>query len=242
MRIYINEYLSLNQVLQLSQSNHNYLIKVMRLSTSDSVEVFNGNDGLWLAKINEATSKKSSIIIERQILKQPEENKTKVHCLFAPLKKTATMFLVEKAVELGVDSFTPIITQRVNMKISPSKIEEYIISATKQCERLSLPILHESISFGSFISKFKNDKVFVASEYKETKTLLDYQDIMKDRADIYVLIGPEGGFSPAEMETMKAQDNIYSFTLGKNILRAETAALATVVQIQTMLGNMSLSS
>jgi 16S rRNA (uracil1498-N3)-methyltransferase len=227
-RLYISSDLDPHNTIVLSQDQAHYLIHVMRLQLGDEVLVFNGRDGEWITKIEGISKKSATLSLARQ--SRPQINLTPLALIFAPIKHDRLHFMVEKATELGVTDFYPIITSRCQIpKINHDKIYKTIIEAAEQSERLCIPTLHNMQKLTGFLTLPPKIKIFACAErtHGQTLGLLDFvvaEHPKGHHPDGYgVIIGPEGGFTPLEIKLLESKTSLCS--LGAQILRTETAAI-----------------
>lgn len=221
-RLYTSEPLSMETPFSLTDGQAHYLKNVLRQSDGDVIRAFNGRDGEFLAKISELKKKSGSARPYEKIKSQPETSNS-IHLLFTPLQKNRFDFLIEKSVELGVTDFHPVITKRTEVrKINKSRLEAQIIEASEQCERLSLPKLHGIQDISRALSSADLPKpVFWGKERGQATALSDIEMAKQ----ISILVGPPGGFDDFEMQTFEKLPELKAVSLGKQILRTETAAL-----------------
>lgn len=230
-RLYVDEELASGAIITLDKAQQHYLGNVMRLNTDDTIRLFNGRDGEWLGVISTMDKKNGSVRIENNLRSQ--SGRAKEICLvFALIKKARMDFLIEKAVELGVTSLQPVITDHTDIrKINTDRIQARIIEAAEQCERIDIPALSTLQTLPEWIDQWNKGPVYACTERVDSPHLTDIIDKNKDVA---ILIGPEGGFSPAEKDTFANQDKIRSVSLGEPILRSETAAIVALAHTQTI--------
>ena len=134
--------------------------------------------------------------------------------------------ILQKATELGVSKITPIISERTEVKeLNLERANKITIEATEQSNQLKPPIINKVTKLKDFISNNKDIKIFFANV--NSKYRLKSADIEK-RQSISILIGPEGDFSPQELELILATSNLTSFTLSRNILRTDTAVISAI--------------
>ena len=210
--------LSIPVNLQKEQSH--YLKNVLRMSEGDRVRTFNGKDGEWLAALS-FEGKKGILHPQKQLRPQLEEPGPWL--FFSPLKKSRMEFLVEKAVELGVQKLTPVLTERTIVRtLNMEKIKSHIIEAAEQCERLTIPDLSPPIKLSRVFDVLGNKNLYFFKERGEKIPLF------RGQAECALLIGPEGGFSAQEIEGLEKSPQIKPVSLGSRILRAETASLAAL--------------
>lgn len=220
-RFYVNSSLSVNNEIILGREQMHHAHVVLRLSCDDEVRVFNGQDGEWTCKITDV--KKNAIVCCKQIRPQTTEKGVIVAC--ALINPNHFSILVEKVTELGVMEIIPVITQYTQYrKINDKKIEQIMIHACEQSKRLSIPRWHEPIKLEEFLKQdLANSKILVGDESLTSSSLLD-----SISEDAIFLIGPEGGFSEDEYNLFRQYDRVKLFTLGRNVLRSETAAISFV--------------
>ena len=151
-RLYLNEKFAENERIFLSIEHVHYLKNVLRKNKGDILRLFNGHDGEWLARIDELSKKICAVILTENIKNQPSV-RASLNLYFSPIKKQRMDFLIEKAVELGVDGLYPVIMNRTeNRKLNIERTRTQIIEAAEQCERMSLPMLHASQKFSDILS------------------------------------------------------------------------------------------
>jgi 16S rRNA (uracil1498-N3)-methyltransferase len=224
-RVFINEALSEGQSLHLNGAAHHYLKNVMRLNAGDAVRAFNGRDGEFSLRLRQMDKKSIEATAEQKL--RPQENPgRRLHLLFAPLKKERMDFLIEKAVELGVTDLHPILTQNSDVrKINAERTRTQSIEAAEQCERMDIPRLHDMRELFPALSALGPVPVYAAIERAEAPLLSAIS------GDAALLIGPAGGWSDTERERLLSLPTLRPVSLGKTILRAETAAIAGLARI-----------
>ena len=226
-RLYVDDApLASGGVLTLEPAQSHYLVNVLRLKEGALLRLFNGRAGEWLARI-ETAHKKSVVVAVEKPLRAQKEKARRIGLIFAPIKKQRMDFLIEKAVELGVDDFYPALTRYTEMrKINAERINAQIIEAAEQCERLDLPWLHPMRPLGKLVPDFKGQRIFAALERREgIASIGEALEKTGKNENIFFLVGPEGGFAPEEALLFEQYENIFAVSLGERILRAETAAL-----------------
>lgn len=207
-------------VFPKDESRH--IVKVLRKKEGDLLNVTNGKGYLFKTEIISISSNQCLVkIIEKE--KEPEPA-YHLHLAVAPTKMNDRYeWFLEKATEIGVREITPVICDHSERKVV--KLERYervLQSAMKQSLHLSIPVLHQDISFSEFVSsEIKGDKFIAHCEEKEKKSL---KSVYKPGSRSTVLIGPEGDFSSEEIE-MALQNGWIPVSLGNSRLRTETAAI-----------------
>ena len=194
----------------------------MRKKVGDKVRLFNARDGEWLASIAEAARRSCRLEVMEQ-LRRPEEERGPA-LLFAPIKKARMELLAEKATELGVSKLVPVRTRRsIVDRVNAERLRAIVIEAAEQCERLTIPDIHELKTLEQALGGWPTDHpLYVADESGGGRPIL--QALEPDRPAAF-LIGPEGGFEPEELAWLGALPQVVKVDLGARILRAETAAI-----------------
>ena len=213
-----------NTTSLLSKEHTHYVVNVMRLKKGSNLNFFN-KEGEWLSEI---------IFIERDKVEIKFLNKIKepfkissIELAICLVKKTPIEIILQKATELGVSKIIPIILDRTEVKdLNFDRANKIVIEATEQSNQLNPPEIGRLIKLKDFINDIsKETKLFFADVNSEY--ILSVKDLVKEKK-ISVLIGPEGDFSPAERELILSKPETVSFTLSKNILRADTAAISAI--------------
>lgn len=207
--------------INLAQMHH--AANVLRLGVGDTVKIFNREIGEWECAIHDV--KKCLLKCTNQKIPSCNEAQTEIIAAFSLINPPRMSILLEKITEIGVTEVIPIISQYTQQrKFNKEKTEQILIGASEQSGRLDVPKLHEVQVLEDFLNKYSYEcKLIVADENlkADKNSVLSIQHYHK-----YVfLVGPEGGFSDAERELFKKYDFVESISLGKNILRSETAAI-----------------
>ena len=225
VRLFFSESLSLNLSSKLNKSQSHYLTKVMRLKVGESFSLFNQN-GEWETKIN----KISKGIVEFTVLKKLREknNEKDIWLAFSPIKSNFFSFMIQKATELGVTKFIPIITDRtIVRKINYERIEKIIIEASEQSNRIKVPKIEKIQNLNSFLEN-NNNKINIIFGDLNTKNQNLDSKIKKEDKPICIIIGPEGDFTESEREKILNFKSVQSLKINNNILRTETAAISAL--------------
>ena len=212
-----------NTTSLLSKEHTHYIVNVMRLKRGSKINFFN-KEGEWLSEI---------VFLERDRVEVKFLNKLKnsstvsnIELAICLVKKTPMEIILQKATELGVSKITPIISERTEVKeLNLERAHKITIEATEQSNQLKPPIINKVTKLKDFISNNKDIKIFFANV--NSKYRLKSADIEKGQS-ISILIGPEGDFSPQELELILATSNLTSFTLSRNILRTDTAVISAI--------------
>ena len=222
IRLFFSETLSANMIGKLDKSQSHYLTKVMRVKENEVFSLFNKN-GEWVAKILGV----SKSIVEFQTTKQlrQKENIKELWLAFSPIKSNYQNFMIQKATELGVTKFLPIIFDRtVVRKINKERLEKIIIEASEQSNRINVPIIEDAQNLKSFLKTNLMDLIF-------TDLNSDNQKIDKSKLSdkpVCIIIGPEGDFSETEREEILDFKGVQPIKINENILRSETAVISAI--------------
>ena len=221
IRLFFPENLSTNLSLTLDKSQSHYLIKVMRINIGNNFSLFNQN-GEWEARITKITKGIVEFLIIKKI--RSKDNDKEIWLAFAPIKINYLNFIIQKATELGVSKFTPILTERtIVRKINEKRINKIIIEASKQSNRLKVPKLEEMLKLDNFL-KLNQKTNIIFGDLNTNNTKLH----VKNTEPLCILIGPEGDFTEKEREKILKLKNIIPLKINENILRAETAAISMI--------------
>ena len=221
IRLFYSKSLSLNLTDKLDKSQSHYVSKVMRLKEKEVFSLFNSS-GEWEAKI--ANINKS--IVEFNVTKQlrQKENTIDLWLAFSPIKSNYFNFMIQKATELGVTKFLPIIFERtIVRKINKERLEKVIIEAAEQSNRITVPSIEEPQKLKSFLN---NDMDLIFTDLNTTNTKIDIKKLTTKPT--CVIIGPEGDFSEEEREEILKFNGVQSIKINENILRSETAVISAL--------------
>lgn len=212
--------------MQLPEEEAGHCIRVLRMKEGDRIRLTDGKGSFYNAVISAVSGKRCMVHIESREMQQPLWD-GHLHIAVAPTKlMDRNEWFVEKAIEIGVDEITFLKTDHSERDVvKMERIEKIAVSAMKQSQKATLPVLNGMTTLRSLIEKgFDGDK-FIAHCEPGSKVLL--QDAVTPGHDSLVLIGPEGDFSPAEIE-MALKAGFRPISLGPSRLRTETAALVAV--------------
>lgn len=243
IRIYQAEAFEINQTVALDKNASNHLLRVLRLKSGQSITLFNGNGGEYLA-ILQATGKNASVHIQ-SFTKTHSESPLKIHLLQGISKAEHMDIAIQKSIELGVNKITPLICQRSVVNLKAERAEKkrlhwqnIAISACEQSGRNFLPDISPIAKFATHIGASNNQA------QAPLKLLLDplssnrIKSLQPDTQHLCILIGPEGGLSESEIKLAQANGFI-GIQFGPRILRTETAALAAIANAQLLWGDLS---
>tara|TARA_B100000963_G_C22353192_1_gene548228 strand:+ start:68 stop:721 length:654 start_codon:yes stop_codon:yes gene_type:complete len=206
---------------KLDKSQSHYLIKVMRIKKNEFFSIFNSN-GEWEAKILGI----SKNIVEFKIIKnlRQKEKIKELWLAFSPIKSNNQNFMIQKATELGVTKFIPIIFERtIVRKINKERFEKILIEASEQSNRINVPLIEPTQNLEDLLKK-SMDLVF--TDLNSSNTKLNKSKFTNK--PICIIIGPEGDFSEAEREKILSFEGVQPVKINENILRAETAVISAI--------------
>jgi 16S rRNA (uracil1498-N3)-methyltransferase len=239
-RLYVEHALAEGGTLELGHEQTTYLLTVLRLKAGDSVVLFNGRDGAWLAKIGDAHRKGARLDLEVQTAHQTP--RSDLWYGFAPLKTGARLdYVVQKATEMGAGVIQPVITRFTQVhRLKPEKLVANVIEAAEQCEVLSVPRVAPEIALPELLATWRDKqglrRLVVCDEGAPSGSPTSQLRSI-DGLPVGLLVGPEGGFADEERELLLSQDYVVPISLGPRILRADTAAVAALAVIQATIGD-----
>ena len=234
IRLFVDHPLAEAQSVPLGRDQAHYLFSVMRKSEGDRVAIFDGKNGEWLARIDVADKKK--VILRCLEMSKPQQNPPDVWLMFAPIKKTRTDFIVEKATELGAARILPLKTAFTNSdRIRRDRLQDHAIEAAEQCGGTFVPEVTDINHMEKFLSNWPKDRFLLFCDEGKVGEKVEIEDLPKGKWAI--LLGPEGGFSYKERKHIQAMPNSFSLSLGPRILRADTAVVAVLTLWQNTLGD-----
>lgn len=213
----------------LDDKQAHYLRNVMRITDTDYIGVFNGIDGEYACQSLEITKKNITLKALKKIRTHlPPSN---IALLFAIIKKTPLEFLVQKATELGVGILQPIITDRTIIRdLNIERLEVIAIEAAEQCGLTAIPKIFSPQILETSIKNYHN--ILFCDESGQGQPIKNVLCTQSRPTDA-IIIGPEGGFTPLEADFLSKAPNTMAVSLGKRIMRAETAAIASLAIIQS---------
>ena len=207
---------------KLDKSQSHYLTKVMRLKKNDIFSLFN-KTGEWEAKILNITKDFVEFKSTKQL--RQKENVQELWLAFSPIKSNYQNFMIQKATELGVSKFLPIIFDRtIVRKINKDRLEKIVIEACEQSNRITVPVIEQAQNLKSFLNSHSMNLIF-------TDLNSDNKKIEKTKFSdkpICIIIGPEGDFSEHERQEILSFKGVQAIKINDNILRSETAVISAI--------------
>ena len=234
-RLYTVADLGTDAVCALGPGPAHKLRAVLRAQVGDEILLFNGRDGEWRARLTDIG--KSQAMAQCLTQTRAQTTESGPWLAFAPVKKDPLDMIVEKAVELGVEKLIPVITRRTeNRRLKMDRMTQQIIDACEQCERLSVPVLEDPIALDKLPVNWPRERTLIVCAERQGAQPLA-QALKTIDAPLGVLVGPEGGFEPSELDAALKLPISIPVSLGPRILRAETAAIAALAVIQAVCGD-----
>lgn len=224
VRIYLDKKLNLDLDLILEKEDAHYLTHVMRLREGDNVFLFNSKDGEFKGEVISSDKKniKVKLISKIENINKPGN----ISLIFSLIKSSKLDYLIQKCTEVGVKSFSPVISEKsVAKNLNVQRTERIIKESCEQSNQLYLPAIHAVEKLEKKLKSLdKNSIVFFADINSSNKKI---EEVLKNNknSEFYLLVGPEGDFSLKERDLLNNMSNCIPISLGQNILRSETAAV-----------------
>lgn len=236
IRLYVEHPLGAGQSIPLEKEQAHYLFGVMRQRLGGAVALFNGVDGEWQAEVTEAGKRGGTLtcVVQSKPLQMPPD----LWLLFAPIKKARTDFIVEKAAEMGAARILPVGTEYTNSeRIRQDRLQAHAVEAAEQCGGTYVPQVDELQKLARLLDSWPAERQLMFCDEAEVGNALQLAAQEHKDAPWAILIGPEGGFSPAERQRLHGLPQSHVVSLGPRILRADTAAVAAMTLWQQALGD-----
>lgn len=212
--------------VELPPAQAHYLAHVMRRRGGDAIRVFNGTEGEYGATLVESRRNLHLRIGDRL---RPPSAEPDIWLIFALLKRGPTDLIVQKATELGVAALQPVFTTRTNAdRTNLARLSAIAIEAAEQSERLTVPTVHPPRALSAVLADWPVDRPLFAC----FERMADMPMTREQPGCAGILIGPEGGFTDAELDAVRAHPFVHPATLGPRVLRAETAAIVALALLQ----------
>ena len=224
IRLYHPNSIVENSTNLLSKEHTHYVVNVIRLRRGSIINFFN-KDGEWKSEVVFLDKNRVEVKIIKKI-KDPQK-KTNIALAICLVKKSPLETILQKATELGVDKIIPILSERTEIKeLNYDRAKKIVIEATEQSNQLVPPKILEVIKLKDFLKNLDGSTKILFADIN-SKSNLKAEDLKKSRS-LCVLVGPEGDFSPSEIEFILANSEVSPFTLSKNILRSDTAVISAI--------------
>ena len=239
-RLYTDAALESGTTAALQPPQAHYLLHVMRLKPGDPVLLFNGRDGEWRGALEHAG--KRDVTVRVGELMRAQSASGDLHYWFAPLKHSRLDYTVQKAVEMGAARLQPVITRHTQTtRINLARMQANVVEAAEQCGILTLPDVSDALALEEALARREPSRLLVFcdedAELKDPVAAL--QQLRGDHGAIplALVVGPEGGFAEEERAMLLRAPNVLRLALGSRILRADTAAVAALALVQSVLGD-----
>lgn len=238
-RLFVEPDLAAGTGLTLDKDQSLYLAAVLRKNVGDEVVLFNGRDGAWLCRLT--GDSKKAVALEAVELIAAQTPPSDLWYGFAPLKNERLDYVIQKAVEMGAGIIQPVMTQFTQVhRLKAERLEANAIEAAEQCEVLSVPAIAPETSLSALLDGWTAEHgerilIFADESVASSSPVTTLQSLAGRRVGL--LVGPEGGFSDAERERLRALPFVVPISLGPRILRADTAAVAALAVIQATIGD-----
>jgi 16S rRNA (uracil1498-N3)-methyltransferase len=236
VRLFVEVPLTAGATVACTAERANYLVNVLRLSTGDDLLIFNGRDGEWRARIAETAKRRCTLACAEQT--RPQVDGPDLHYVFAPLKHARLDYMVQKAAELGVSHLQPVLTRRtIAGRVNLERMLANAIEAAEQCGVLRVPSVGEPQKLEALLNGWDPARRLIfCDEAADVSSPLEALDGVAE-GPLAVLIGPEGGFDPAERQMLREKAFTTAISLGPRIMRADTAAVAALTLVNATLGD-----
>jgi 16S rRNA (uracil1498-N3)-methyltransferase len=234
IRLYLGQGIAQGQTVRLDEAQAHYLFGVMRLAPGAAIRVFDGTGDEHLAQVAEAGRRGGSVTVGA--VTRPFQPPPDLWLLFAPIKKARTDFIVEKATEMGAARICPVQTDFTNAeRVRRDRLQAHAVEAAEQCGGTFVPEVAELDRLAAVLDRWPTDRRLMVCDEGRVGEAPDLP--AEPGGPWAILIGPEGGFSPAERARLAALPQAVTVGLGPRILRADTAAVAALTLWQSRLGD-----
>ncbi|WP_448580523.1 16S rRNA (uracil(1498)-N(3))-methyltransferase [Thermaurantiacus sp.] len=228
-RLFVDTQLHSGLQLSLPPAQTHYLATVLRLVPGAELRLLDNRTGEWAARIVAAGRRQVEVSVGAQI--RPRETAPDLWLLAAPIRPERFQLTVEKATELGVALILPVLTERTqHLRLRPDKLLAHMVEAAEQCGRTALPDLAPALKLPALLAQWPDDRALIFADEEGGLPLAE----ACPPPPAAILIGPEGGFSPAERAMLVAHRAARRVSLGPRLLRADTAAVAALALWQAL--------
>lgn len=236
IRLFVTHDLAPGARLGLNPDQSRYVIAVMRRAPGDALLVFNGRDGEWRAVVAESGKRGAVLQVEAQA--RPQTQGSDLDLIVAVVKRARLETIVEKACELGVRRVRLVLTERTNPDhVRLPRLNAIATEAAEQTGRIDLPEIFEPVRLAVLLESWTPERrLLFCDEAGDAPPVMEAL-AGQPKGAWAVLIGPEGGFSPAERARLRSLDQAVPGTLGPRILRADTAAISALTLWQSVCGD-----
>ena len=224
IRLFHPENITENTTGLLSKEHTHYVVNVMRLKRGSNINFFNKN-GEWLSEIVFLDRDRVEVKFLNK-LKEPTKN-SNIELAICLVKKSPMDTILQKATELGVSKIIPIVSERTEVKeLNFERANRIVVEATEQSNQLIPPQISEITKLKDFLKDLSGSSKLLFADVNSKDKLK--AEALKEAKTLSVLIGPEGDFSPSEIELIHGNPNVVPFTISRNILRSDTAVISAI--------------
>lgn len=238
-RIFHPELLQSHQRIQLSEDAANHVGRVLRMVAGQQVLLFDGSNQVFLSTIVEASKKHVTVETAAAEL-DDRESPLDIHLGQVLSRGEKMEFTIQKSIELGVNTITPLISERCGVKLDKERLEKklsqwqkIVIAACEQCGRNRIPDIRPVMTLAEWLSE-DSDALKLNLHPRASQSI---NRLTLPNNKVRLLIGPEGGLSVAEIE-QAAANNFTDILLGPRVLRTETTALTAITALQVRFGDL----
>jgi len=229
-RLFVPDALRTGAEIVPSAAQAHHLGTVLRARPGAAVRLFNGRDGEVLAHIITLKRDQARLLVAEQL--RPQAVEGDLWLAFAPLKRDMTDLVAQKATELGAAAILPVFTARTNAgRVNTDRLRAIAVEASEQCERLTVPRVGEPVRLADLLAAWPAGRPLFAAIERA-----DAPPPPAQFAAAALLVGPEGGFAPDELELLRRHADVRAVSLGPRVLRAETACIVGLALLQTPIG------
>ena len=224
IRLFHPENIIENTTSLLSKEHTHYIANVMRMKRGSNINFFN-KDGEWLSEIVFLDRDRVEVKFLNK-LKEPTKN-SNIELAICLVKKSPMDTILQKATELGVTKITPIVSERTEVKeLNFERAKKIVIEATEQSNQLTPPEISRVKKLKDFLNNLDESTKLLFADVNSKDNLK--KEVLSGAKSLSVLIGPEGDFSPTEIELIHGNPNVAPFTISRNILRSDTAVISAI--------------
>ena len=224
IRLFHPENIIENTTSLLSKEHTHYVVNVMRLKRGSKINFFN-KDGEWESEIIFLDKDRAEVKFLKKV--KESSNSSNIELAICLVKKSPMETILQKATELGVSKIIPIISERTEIKeLNFERAKKIVIEATEQSNQLTPPEIFEVTKLKDFLNSLDSSTILLFADVNSKNNLK--KEALNKAKSLVVLVGPEGDFSPSEIELIQANANVVPFTISRNILRSDTAVISAI--------------
>lgn len=224
---------------ELDAAAAHHIANVLRMKADSKLKLFNGSGFFYLATITQVSKKHVSILVNTA---EKAESESSLHTHLGQVMSRGDRmdYAIQKSTEMGVNEITPLLSERCELKLKADREakrlahwEQVAISAAEQCGRATVPKIHPVASLDDWVKRQSSSGLSLVFHHRDTQNLTQIQT---PPSHVNLLIGPEGGLTPAEIEHAR-QANFLACTFGPRVMRTETAPVACLSVLQWLWGD-----